>query len=249
MKTSIQDTIIKKAQAGQKQLAILIDPDKADQALINRLCETAQKLQADFFLIGGSLLTDGDLDRTLALIKQKSKLPCIIFPGSSNQVSAKADAILFLSLLSSRNSEMLIGQQVIAAPYIKRAEIEAIGTAYLLVESGAQTTASYMSNSTPIPANKAEIAASTALAGEYMGMKLIYLDAGSGAINQVPADMIAKVKNYTQQPLLVGGGIDNAQKLEDAYQAGADVVVIGNAFEKNPKFVEEIKDRLNRYND
>jgi putative glycerol-1-phosphate prenyltransferase len=247
--TSIQNTIIKKAQAGKKQLVILIDPDKADEASLSRLCADAEKLQVDFFLIGGSLLTDGDLEQTIESIKQKSKLPCIIFPGSSNQVSAKADALLFLSLLSSRNAEMLIGQQVIAAPYVMRANIEAIGTAYLLIDSGTQTTASYMSNSTPIPANKAEIAASTALAGEYLGMKLIYLDAGSGAKNQVPPEMIAKVKSYTHQPLVVGGGIDSAQKLADAFQAGADVAVIGDAFEKNPSFASEIKDVLIHFND
>lgn len=248
MKATILDSIVKKVSSGKKQLAILVDPDKADTASINRLCEVAEEIAADFFLIGGSLLTNGDLEKTISLIKEESQLPCIIFPGSSNQLSPKADAILFLSLLSGRNPEMLIGQQVVAAPYIKQANIEAIGTAYLLIESGSQTTASYMSNSNPIPANKAEIAASTALAGDYMGMQLIYLDAGSGAKNAVPAEMIKKVKSYTKKPLFIGGGINTANKLKAAYEAGADVVVIGNAFEKDENFAQEISPILKQFN-
>lgn len=247
MKTKIVDHIISKAAAGKKQLGILIDPDKFSTKFAIQICNTAENLAADFFLVGGSLLTDGDMDATLIALKKHSNLPTIIFPGSSNQLSAHADAVLFLSLLSSRNPEMLIGQQVIAAPYIRQSGIEPISTAYLLIESGRQTTASYMSNSTPIPSDKAEIAASTALAGEYLGMSLIYMDAGSGAKNCVPVEMIQKVKSFTNQPLIIGGGINSGQKLKAIYQAGADVAIIGNAFEKDADFEKEIQSVVAEY--
>lgn len=244
MEKRIINKIFAKAKEGKKQIGILIDPDKASHSYIKAICEKAELIKADFFLVGGSLLTDGDMDNCLRLLKSNTEIPLIIFPGSYLQLSDQADAILFLSLLSSRNSEMLIGQQVVAAPYLRNSKVEVISTAYLLIDSGSQTTASYMSNSTPIPANKAEIAASTALAGQYMGMSLIYLDGGSGAKNPVPPSMIQKVKSYTQQPLIIGGGIDNVEKLQAAYQAGADVVIIGNALENDPNFALEIKKTL-----
>jgi len=247
VKKEIANNIIAKAKRGEKQLGILVDPDKASQSFIDSICKKATLIGADFFLVGGSLLTDGNMDDCLTALKKHSNIPLIIFPGSSNQLSNKADAVLFLSLLSSRNPEMLIGQQVVAAPYIRHSKIEAISTAYLLIDSGKQTTASYMSNSTPIPADKAEIAASTALAGEYMGMSLIYLDGGSGAQNPISTEMIEKVKSYTQQPLIIGGGINSADKLKSAYQAGADVVIIGNALEKNLNFATEIKEVLTSF--
>lgn len=248
MKESVKDIIFNKVASNQKLLAILVDPDKAGTEHLRDLSAMANTIQADFFLIGGSLLTEGNLDDTIALIQKESKLPIVIFPGSSNQISSKANAILFLSLLSSRNPEMLIGQQVVAAPYVKKAGIEAIPTAYLLIDSGTQTTASYMSNSSPIPADKPEIAASTALAGEYLGMKLIYLDGGSGAKFPVSPEMISKVKEYTTQPIIVGGGINTIEKLTSAYDAGADIAVIGNAFETNLNFSEEVKTLVNSLN-
>jgi putative glycerol-1-phosphate prenyltransferase len=240
LKPSILNIINQKKAEGKKQLAILIDPDKAGMDHLINLVEKAHELKVDLFLIGGSLLTDGDLEETITTIKNLSSIPVVIFPGSSNQVSKKADAILFLSLLSSRNPEMLIGKQVIAAPYIRKARLEAIATAYLLIDSGSPTTASYMSNSNPIPASKPEIAASTALAGEYLGMDLIYLDGGSGAKNPVPIEMIKKVSSYTHKPLFVGGGINTISKLESAYAAGADVIVIGDALERDPEFSHEL---------
>ncbi len=214
-------------------LAFLVDPDKADEKHIESLCKKAVQAGTDLFFVGGSLLTGGDLDECIQLLKKHSKIPVVIFPGSPSQISKKADALLFLSLLSSRNPEMLIGQQVVAAPYLKKSGLEVIGTAYLLIEGGKQTTASYISNSNPIPADKADIAAYTALAGEYMGMNLVYLDAGSGADQCVSSEMIKKVKEQISLPLIVGGGIDSKAKLESAYAAGADLVVIGNALEKD----------------
>lgn len=213
-------------------LAFLVDPDKADEDHIKKLCLKAKQAKVDLFFVGGSLLTNGDLDNCIHLLKKNADLPVVIFPGSPSQISKNADAILFLSLLSSRNPEMLIGQQVVAAPYLKKSSLEIIGTAYLLVEGGKQTTASYISNSNPIPSDKSDIAAYTALAGEYLGMQLAYLDAGSGALNCVPSEMIKAVSNTVSIPLIVGGGIDTKEKIENAYAAGADLVVIGNALEK-----------------
>lgn len=210
----------------------MVDPDKADATYLKHLCETAEEKNVDLFLVGGSLLTGGDLDSCIQTIKSLSKIPVVIFPGSPSQISEKADGILFLSLLSSRNPEMLIGQQVVAAPYLKKSNLEVIGTAYLLIEGGKQTTASYISNSNPIPSDKADIAAYTALAGQYMGMSVAYLDAGSGAANAVPAEMIKEVKSKIDIPLIIGGGINTKEKLAAAYEAGADLVVIGNALEK-----------------
>ncbi|MEQ8908243.1 MAG: geranylgeranylglyceryl/heptaprenylglyceryl phosphate synthase [Vicingaceae bacterium] len=242
METTILNRILKSKEQGKKQLAILIDPDKANHQYLTDIAKNAEDLSVDLFLVGGSLLTDGDLEQTISTLKSISQIPIVIFPGSSNQISAQADAILFLSLLSSRNPEMLIGKQVIAAPYIKKSKLEAISTAYLLIDSGAPTTASYMSNSNPIPANKAEIAASTALAGEYMGMNLIYLDGGSGAKNTIPPEMIKKVREYTTNPIIIGGGINSVDKLNMAYEAGADMVVIGNAFETQADFAQLLKE-------
>ena len=250
MVSSVKDIILNQLAQKKKLLAILIDPDKADENYIKRICHEAEEIPAALFLIGGSLLTSGDLDKTIQLIKKYSQLPRIIFPGSSNQISPHADAILFLSLLSGRNPEMLIGQQVIAAPYIKKAKIEPISTAYLLIDSGAATTASYMSNSNPIPADKEEIAASTALAGEYMGMDIIYLDGGSGAKNPIAPSTIALVKETCSRPLFIGGGINSASKLKAAFDAGADVAVIGNAFEDEDQieFASQVRKIMNSFN-
>lgn len=240
MDTSILNNIISSAQKGKKLLAILVDPDKASKGYLESLVEKTSSLKVDLFLVGGSLLTDGDLSETIMLLKSLTPKPVVIFPGSSNQIAKEADAILFLSLLSSRNPEMLIGSQVIAAPYIKKTNLEVISTAYLLIDSGAATTASYISNSNPIPANKSEIAASTALAGQYMGMQITYLDGGSGAQNTIPAELIKKVREYTTTPIVVGGGIKTAKQLKSAFESGADMVVIGDAFEKNEALAKEL---------
>jgi putative glycerol-1-phosphate prenyltransferase len=239
--TPVLNNIISSAQKGEKLLAILIDPDKASTNYLESLVEKTKSLKVDLFLVGGSLLTDGDLSETIKTLKDMTSKPVVIFPGSSNQIAKEADAILFLSLLSSRNPEMLIGNQVIAAPYIKKTALEVISTAYLLIDSGAATTASYISNSNPIPANKSEIAASTALAGQYMGMQITYLDGGSGAQNTIPADLIKKVRAYITTPIVVGGGIKTAKQLKNAYEAGADMVVIGDAFEKNGALAKELE--------
>jgi putative glycerol-1-phosphate prenyltransferase len=248
LKNNILHSISVLSQKSKKQLAILVDPDKGSESHIKKLCINAKKANANFFLVGGSLLTNGDIDNTISILKQHTELPVIIFPGSSSQISKLADGILFLSLLSSRNPEMLIGQQVISAPYLKKTTLEIISTAYLLIDSGEQTTASYISNSQPIPANKSEIAACTALAGEYMGMDLIYLDGGSGAKNPVSAEMISKVKSYTSNPIIIGGGINSITKAKTALNAGADVIVVGNAIERDQDFCLDLGNLISELN-
>lgn len=229
-------------------IAILIDPDKAEDSILSSIIEKGNKLPADFIFVGGSLLTDGDIETTITAIKSKTNIPVVLFPGSPSQISNHADALLFLSLLSSRNPEMLIGQQVVAAPYLKKTTLEIISTAYILVDSGVQTTVSYMSNSNPIPSNKVEIAASTALAGEYMGMDLIYMDGGSGALNPISTDMIKKVSSYVSKPIIIGGGLNTAEKVDLALRSGADMVVVGNALESNPNFINELQPILQSFN-
>lgn len=224
-------------QNHQKGFAVLIDPDKASPDHLAKLVPLATEAGAMCFFIGGSLLSTQQLESTLASMAALSDLPLILFPGSVQQVSAQADAILFLSLISGRNPEFLIGSQVIAAPAVRAAGLEAIPTGYMLIDGGAPTTASYISNTQPLPGNKPDIAACTALAGEMLGLRLLYLDTGSGAPHGVSTAIIRAVKNTSNLPLVVGGGIRNTEAALLAWKAGADVVVIGNALEEDPDFV------------
>ncbi len=224
---SLLNTVEKKGAA----FLILIDPDKVNEKLYPKFIKQCEQSGVDGFLIGGSLMTNGDLNKSIKLLKENSTLPVIIFPGSVHQVDGDADAILFLSLISGRNAEHLIGSQVIAAPMIKKVDIEPISTGYMLVESGRQTTAEYISGSKPIPRNKPEIAAATALAGEYLGMKFIYLESGSGAELSVPEEMISAVSNIISTPIIVGGGIKDPATAKRKVQAGASIVITGNHFE------------------
>jgi len=225
---------IQQAQTnGRKLLAILLDPDKLPLEEIATKVATIHQLKADFILVGGSLLFTNVLDAFVREIKKHTDLPIILFPGSALQISNEADGILFLQLISGRNPEYLIGNQVIAAPLLQQTQLEVISTGYILVESGRETTASYISNTKPIPAHKPEIAMATALAGQYLGHQLIYLDGGSGALHPVPESMIALVRKNIHLPIVVGGGIRNRKQLDAAYEAGADLVVIGTAFELN----------------
>lgn len=232
--------ISKAAAEKRKQLAVLIDPDKATPAHLQLLVRKAEQVGADYFFVGGSLLSSDLLDATLLQIRALSELPVLIFPGSPSQVSRHADGILLLSLISGRNPEYLIGAQVIAAPLIRHAGIEALPTGYMLVDGGAPTTVSYISNTLPIPANKPDIAACTAMAGEQLGLRLIYMDAGSGAPQAIPAAMVAAVRAAVDLPIIVGGGIRSAEAAEAAWQAGADVIVIGNALEEDPNLLDEL---------
>ncbi|MBU2492313.1 MAG: geranylgeranylglyceryl/heptaprenylglyceryl phosphate synthase [Bacteroidetes bacterium] len=220
---------------------VLIDPDKTEEIKLGKFVSFCEKNGVDGFLIGGSLLTNGDLSGTINIVKKNSSLPVIIFPGAVNQVVPNADAILFISLISGRNAEQLIGKHVFAAPIIKKYNIEPISTGYILVESGNVTTAGYMSGSIPVPRNKPEIAASTALAAEYLGMKLIYLEAGSGADISVPEEMIKLVTETCSVPVIVGGGIKDADTARSKVKAGAKIIVTGNYFENQNNW-EKIKE-------
>ena len=212
---------------------ILIDPDKLSEEQLLEFIKICDNSDVDGYLVGGSLITAGDLEKTIDNIKSVSKLPTILFPGSVNQVNGKADALFYLSLLSGRNPEHLIGNHVNAAPLIKKVGIETISVGYLLIESGKTTTAEYMSGTKPIPAHKPQIAAATALAGEYLGVKMIYLEAGSGADNPVPVEMVSIVSKVISIPIIVGGGIKTPQQAEERVRAGAKIIVTGNYFENS----------------
>lgn len=217
---------------------VLIDPDKTKGDKLAEFVKYCELNGVDGFLVGGSLMVDGNLQATINIVKKNSSLPVIIFPGGVNQVVPGADAILFLSLISGRNAEQLIGKHVFAAPIIKKYNIEPISTGYILVESGKVTTAEYMSGSKPVPRNKPEIAATTALAAEYLGMKMIYLEAGSGAENSVPEEMIKLVSETCSVPVIVGGGIKDADTARKKVNSGAKIIVTGNYFENENNWIK-----------
>ena len=237
---NLYTSILEKKAIGKKLFAILIDPDKQKNSVLSLIVQKANEANVDYFFVGGSLLTNDNLDECIKTIKNNSNIPVILFPGNAMQINKNADGILFLSLISGRNPELLIGKQVISAPILKQTSLEVISTGYMLIDSGKPTTASYMSNTLPIPRNKNGIATSTAIAGEYLGMKLIYMDGGSGAEKPIEIDMIKQVSNQINIPLIVGGGICNAQKAIDNCNAGADLIVVGNAIEKNDDLILEI---------
>ena len=228
----------------RKKLAVLIDPDKPSDAQILSMVEKANAADVDFFFVGGSLLVTDSLDHCIRLIKEHSKIPVLIFPGNSLQISKYCDGFLLLSLISGRNPEMLIGRHVIAAPYLKLYGNEIIPTGYMLIDSGKATSVTYMSDTTPIPHDKDDIAVCTALAGEMLGLKLIYLEAGSGAAMPVSTSMISKVRQMVGLPLIVGGGIRTPEMAAEAAKAGADVIVIGTAFEKEPELLNRFAEAI-----
>ena len=226
---------------GKKSLAILIDPDKVQ--LKSSLLSLVEKINAssiDYILVGGSLLMHDHTKELIDVLKSNTPKPVILFPGSPSQISGNADALLFLSVISGRNPELLIGQQVVAAPIIKQLKLETISTGYMLIDCGRSTSASYMSNTTPIPYNKPEIATATAMAGEMLGLQCIYMDGGSGADQPISTEMINSVRKNTSLPLIIGGGISSKKNLDKAFEAGADVVVIGTAFESNPELIQQL---------
>ena len=220
---------------------ILLDPDKLSEDKLAGFLKHCEKSGVDGLLIGGSLMVNGDFESFIEKVKVNTNLPSIIFPGSITQISPFADAILFLSVVSGRNPEHLIGKHVLASPSIKKSGIEPISTAYILVDSGATTTAVYMSGSLPVPRNKPEIAAATALASEYLGMKLIYLEAGSGADISVPNEMVKAVSDQCSVPIIVGGGIRNPKTAREKVENGASIIVTGNFFENENNW-DMIKD-------
>ncbi len=235
-------------QTGQKKFAVLIDPDKVRLDNMQQVIDQAKEAQVDYFFIGGSLVVNNMLDHCLESIKKKCDIPMVLFPGNSFQISYKADALLFLSLISGRNAELLIGKHVITAPYLRVSPLEILSTGYMLVDGGVSTTVSYMSNTQPIPANKPDVAMCTALAGQMLGLKMMYMDAGSGAQNPISKDMIESVSGTLDIPLIVGGGIRTPEKAFENVQAGADVVVVGNALEKDPSLLKDIAQAIHSAN-
>lgn len=224
----------------QKRLAVLLDPDKLPQARLQRTVALAAECGVHYFFIGGSLVVNDQLDALLTGIRERCNIPLVLFPGSSFQLSYRADALLFLSLISGRNPELLIGQHVIAAPFLRLSPLEIISTGYILIDGGVPTAVQYMSNTLPIPSHKDDIAVCTALAGEMLGLKVLYLDAGSGAQRPVPLRMIEAVRSAVELPLIVGGGIRSAAEAAAAWQAGADLVVVGNGIEQDPGLIRDL---------
>jgi putative glycerol-1-phosphate prenyltransferase len=220
--------------------AVLVDPDKvspSDMIFLAKLCEDAG---VDYIFMGGSLLVDHQLNACIQRFKEESNIPIILFPGSPAQVTSYADALLYLSLISGRNPELLIGQHVISAPAVKASGLEVISTGYMVIDGGAPTTVSYISNSSPIPANKADIALCTAWAGELQGKHVIYMDAGSGARVPISTEMIHKVSSNIKIPLIVGGGIKTPEKVYENCKAGANIIVVGNAIERDPMLIKDL---------
>lgn len=211
---------------------LLIDPDKQDDISLHQVLKIADESSVDLLLVGGSLISS-PLDQTLAFIKEHTKIPVLLFPGSLLQISPLADGILLLSLISGRNPEYLIGNHVIAAPLLKKSRLEIIPAGYMLIENGHSTSVEYISQTKPIPANKTDIAVATAMAGEMLGLQLIYLEAGSGAARIVPPAIVSEVKKNVTIPVLVGGGIKSPVDVKTLYNAGADGVVVGTAVENN----------------
>ena len=226
-------------QTNKKQLAILIDPGKYGVDRLVTLLQLMQQNSPHYVLVGGSTMSSS-MEQTIALIRQYVDVPVILFPGNAAQFTPKADALMYLSLISGRNADYLIGQHVLSSMTIKKSGINVIPVGYMLVESGRMTSVEYISNTKPIPSSKPEIAVCTAVAGELLGMRAIYLEAGSGADRPVSGEMISAVKKNISIPLIVGGGIRTVEAMKNAYANGADVVVIGNILEEKPELYSEL---------
>lgn len=246
---SVLSTLQQRHQERKKSIAVLVDPDKAeDPARLLHLVNLASENCVDYFFVGGSLVTSANLSEVVRQIKENVNIPVVLFPGNAIQVEASADAILFLSLISGRNPELLIGQHVVAAPILRNTRLEVIPTGYMLINSGKITSVAYISNTIPIPDDKYSLAASTAMAGQMLGLQTVYIDAGSGAEKEISARMIAAVRKSITIPLIVGGGINSARKAIAALEAGADMIVVGNALEKDPDLLTEVSERIYAWN-
>jgi len=228
----IQEAAIKK----EKLLAILLDPDKTALEELPEISSRINNLNANFIFVGGSFVENGITDVFVKTLKQLTNLPIVLFPGDFSQLTNHADALLFLSLLSGRNPEYLIEQQIKSVPFLKNSTLEIIPTGYILIDGGTNSSVLKISNTIPIPQENITLAVNTAVAGMYKGKQLIYLEAGSGAVYPVNGQIIASVKQHISIPLIVGGGIKTKKQLNDAYKNGADLVVVGTAFENNNTF-------------
>ncbi|MCL6293796.1 geranylgeranylglyceryl/heptaprenylglyceryl phosphate synthase [Jejuia spongiicola] len=238
---SIYSDIQRSILNNEKLLAVLIDPDKFSVENVTSFFKKVNQSIATHIFIGGSTVEDKVTEVLVSEIKKHTKRPVIIFPGDVSQITDKADALLFLSLISGRNPEYLIGKHIESIPILKNTNLEVLPTGYILIESGKQTAVERVTKTQPIDRSNIQKITDTAKAGEFLGMKLMYLEAGSGALNPITNKIIAKVKDEIQIPLIVGGGIKNIVQLESAYNSGADIVVIGTAFEQCESFFDDLK--------
>ncbi|SFO35487.1 putative glycerol-1-phosphate prenyltransferase [Chitinophaga sp. YR627] len=244
MHNKIYNSFIDRKAKGIKSFAVLIDPDKVTPADIADLAAKCTAAKVDYIFLGGSLVITNHLDECVQQFKTLCDIPVVLFPGSPSQVSRYADALLYLSVISGRNPELLIGQHVLSAPAVKKSGLEVISTGYVLIDGGAPTTVSYISNTTPIPSDKDDIAMCTAMAGEMLGMKVVFMDAGSGARKPITESMISRVASQVAAPIIVGGGIRDAEKAYLNCKAGADIIVVGNAIEKETSLIKEMADAV-----
>ena len=239
--SSIYNTILKSIKKGNKLLAVLIDPDKFDISSVSDFIKKVNSSIATYIFVGGSIVEDNVTENLVLEIKKFTKLPIVLFPGDVAQISNKADALLFLSLISGRNSEYLIGKHVDAISKLRASKLEVIPTGYILIENGKETAVQKVTGTTPLKRDHIQLILDTAKAGDLLGMKLLYLEAGSGATHPITSEIISAVKQDIKIPLIVGGGIRTKTQLMEAFNSGADLVVIGTAFEKNESFLNELK--------
>jgi len=248
MNKQILQTLIERKETGVKSFAVLIDPDNFNNQNSTRIVHACIENKVDYIFVGGSLLKTDNISDVVHFLKDNCAIPVVIFPGNSMQVETSADALLFLSLISGRNPELLIGQHVVAAPILKKSGIEILPTGYIIIDSGKTTTATYISQTIPVPRDKPSVASATAMAGEMLGLKIIYLEAGSGAESPVPTCMIDEVSGSVEIPLIVGGGINTGTKAIQALEAGADMIVIGNGVEENINLLTEVSEMIEEVN-
>jgi putative glycerol-1-phosphate prenyltransferase len=230
--------MIKDNFPGNISVALLLDPDKATTEGLKKILSIASECKTDYILAGGSL-TFNSIDNLIDTVRKLCSIPIVLFPGNLLQLSLRADAILLLSLISGRNPELLIGNHVIAAPYLRSVREKLISVGYILVGSGKKTSVEYISQTEAIPADKTDLVVATAMAGEMLGLHMIYLEGGSGAENPVPHEIINAVRDNVSIPLAVGGGLRSRQEISDAFHAGANLIILGNGCEKNPGLLEE----------
>lgn len=235
------DNILNSFAARKGQIAVLIDPEKTqDEAAIKDLCKLAKAAKVAYFFVGGSTVTRKQLEQTVSILKSNTSIPIILFPGGSNQLSEKADGLLYLSLISGRNPDFLIGHHIASADEVSKMDIEIIPTGYILIDGGNQSSVAYVSQTTPIPRTQNTIAYNTALAGIMQGKKAVFFDAGSGAKDSVPAEMVNQIASLDSVPVIVGGGIKSREQAENLINAGANVIVVGNAIEEAPEFLLDL---------
>lgn len=238
----VYQNIIASAKVNRKLLAVLIDPDKMSLAHLPPFIEKVNASRATHIFVGGSVVEVDVTNALVSVLKPLTQLPVILFPGDITQITNQADGLLFLSLISGRNPEYLIGKQVASVSKLRGTKLEVIPTGYILIENGKETAVQTVTQTQPLLRNNIQNIIDTAKAGELLGMKLIYLEAGSGAKHPVTSEIVKFVKNELNIPLIVGGGIRSKQQLEEAYDSGADLVVIGTAFEDNESFLENLKE-------